>query len=40
MLGFGTNGQENILETFSVQKGGFIKAWGGDPWAEKAVVGL
>ena len=27
--------QERILETSVVQKVGFIKAWGQDPWAEE-----
>ena len=40
MVRFRANGQERILETFSVQKGGFIKARGQDPWAERAVRGL
>ena len=39
MLGFGVNGQERILETSLVQKGGFIKVWGQDPQAERAVLG-
>ena len=29
-----------VFETSLVQKGDFIKAWGQDPWAERAVVGL
>ena len=33
MLGF-RNDQERIPETSWVQKGGFIKARGQDPWAE------
>ena len=30
--------QERILETSVVQNGGFIKAWGQDPWAGKAAA--
>lgn len=37
---FGADSQERILEMSSVQKGGFIKAWGQDPWAERAALGL
>jgi len=33
------DGQERILETSLVQKGGFIKAWGQDLWAERAAMG-
>lgn len=36
MLGFRTGSQERILETFSVQKGGFSKASGQDLLAERA----
>ena len=36
----GLNGQERILEMSSVQKGGFIKAWGRDLWAQRAALGL
>ena len=39
MLGFEANGQEKILEMSLVQKGGFIKAWGQNLWAEKAALG-
>jgi len=39
LLGFEVDGQESILETSLVQKGGFIKAQGQDPWAERTVVG-
>lgn len=35
-LGFKPYGQERILETNLVQKVDFIKAWGQDPWAERA----
>jgi len=38
-LGFKPEGQERILETSLVQKGGFIKARRQDPWAERAVLG-
>ena len=34
--GLKMNGQERILETSLVQKGGFIKAWGQDLQAERA----
>ena len=40
MLGFRANGQERILETSSVQKGGFTKAQEQNPWAERAALGL
>lgn len=40
MLEFGVNGQERILEVSSGQKGGFLKAWGQDPWAETAALGV
>ena len=33
------NSRERILETTLVHKGGFIKAWGQDPLAERAVLG-
>ena len=36
VLGFRADGQERILEMFLVQKGGFIKAQGQDPWARKS----
>ena len=36
----GMNSQESIPETSLVQKGGFVKAWGQDPWAEIAALGL
>ena len=39
MLGFEANGQERILEMSLVQKRGFIKAQGQDPWAERAAPG-
>lgn len=39
-MGFRAHGQERILETSSVQKGGFIKAQRQDPWAERATLGL
>ena len=39
ILGFRVNNQERMLETSLVQKGSFIKAWGQDPWAERAAVG-
>ena len=35
----GANSQERILETSLVQKGGFIKALGQDPWTERAAQG-
>ena len=35
MVGFGADGQERILETSLVQKGGFIKAQGQDPMGRK-----
>ena len=38
-LGFDADGQEGILETSLVQKGGFIKAQGQDPWAERVALG-
>ena len=34
------SGQERILEMSLVQKGGFIKAQGQDPWAESTALGL
>ena len=37
-LGFAADGQERFLETPLMQKGGFIKAWGWDPWTERAAV--
>ena len=40
VLGFGANNQERIIEMFSLQKGGFIKTRGLDPWAERAALGL
>ena len=40
MLGFKADGQEGILEMSLVQKGGFIKARGQDPWAGRAALGL
>ena len=40
MLGFGVKSQEIILEMSSVQKGGFMKTRGQDPWAERAALGL
>ena len=40
MLGFGAHDQERILEKFSVQKGSFIKTWGWDPGAERALLVL
>ena len=37
----GADNQERILETSLVQNGGFTKAWGQYPWAEKtAALGL
>ena len=39
-LGFEADDQERILEMFLMQKDGFIKAWGQDPWAERAAMGL
>ena len=39
MLGSQADGQERILGTSLVQKGGFIKAQGQDPWAERAALG-
>ena len=38
-LGFEGHGQERILETSWVQRGGFIKAWGQDPRAGGAAQG-
>ena len=38
VLGLGTDGQERILESSLVQRGGFIKAQGQDPWAERAAL--
>ena len=35
VLGFRANSQERMLQTSLVQKGGFIKAQGQDPWAEE-----
>ena len=37
-MGSRANGQERILERSSVQNGGFIKAEGQDPWAERAAA--
>ena len=39
VLGFGAHGQENILQTSLVQKGGFIKAPGQDLWAGRGAPG-
>ena len=39
MLELEADGQERILETSLVQKGGFITAGGQDPWAENAARG-
>ena len=39
MLGFRANGPERILEMSLVQKGGFIKVQGQDPWADRAALG-
>ena len=39
MLGFEADGQEKILEMALVQKGGFIKAQGQDPWAKRGALG-
>ena len=38
MLGFEVDSQERILEMSLVQKGGFIKAQGQDPWAGIAAL--
>ena len=38
MLGLEANSQERFFEIPLVQKGGFIKAQGQDPWAERAAV--
>ena len=38
-LGFEADDQKRILETSLVQKGGFIKVWGQDPWEEGAALG-
>lgn len=38
VLGFGVNGQERITGMCLLQKGGFIKAQGQEPWAERAVL--
>lgn len=35
MLGFKADGQERILETSSLQKGGFMKAQGQGPWQKE-----
>ena len=40
MLGFEAKGQEKILETSLVQKGGFIQALRQDPWVGRAALGL
>ena len=40
MWGQGANGQERILETFSVQEGAFVIAWGQELWPERAALGL
>ena len=40
MLGFRENGQEGILQMSLMQKCGFIKAGGQDPWTERAALGL
>lgn len=34
----GANDQEGILQMSLVQNGGFIKAWGQDPWAGRAAA--
>ena len=39
MLGFEADGQKRIFETSWVQKGGFIKGQGWDPWVERAALG-
>ena len=38
LVGSGADGQERIPEESLVQKGDFIKAWGQDPWAERAAL--
>ena len=40
MLGFEVDGQEKIIEMSLVQKGGFMKAWVWDLWAEKSCTGV
>ena len=41
MLGWsGADGQEGSLEDVFGAKGDFIKAWGQNPWAERAALGL
>ena len=40
ILGFKADNQERILEMFLVQKGGFIKAQGQTPGAERVALGL
>jgi len=39
MLGFEANSQERILETSLLQKGGFTKVPGQDPWSERVALG-
>ena len=39
MLELEADSQERVPEMSSVQKGGFIKAWGQNPWTEKAALG-
>lgn len=36
LLGFRAKGQKRILETLLMEEDCFIKAWGQDPWAERA----
>ena len=34
----GADDQERVLEMSLVQNGGSMKAWGQDPWAERAAA--
>ena len=38
VVGYRVHSQERILQTSLMQKGGFIKAWEQDLWAERAAA--
>lgn len=37
-MGLRANGQNRFLKMFLVSKGGFILAWGRDPWAGRGAL--
>ena len=39
-VGFWEWSRKNSWDVFPCKKGGFIQAWGQDPWAERAALGL